>query len=160
MKKLILILFVFMSFLTFGQKTKTVKIWTKPMTREILNANYNYDVNNDLVAVNIHLMGRDSRYKQLIESFTIYYGSPSEFYTFLNEIEKFCSENEPDTSTEIFGQTVSLVKIMGMTGLFIYEKDGYAYRSFSRKAISKFKSVFEKWAKNNNIDYQNEANSI
>jgi hypothetical protein len=146
--------FICLSFLSFGQKTKTVEIWKKPFTKEILNANYAYNENDELAEVTIHMLGQDARYQQLISYITLFYGSPIEFYDFWTELEKFYNENDAGTKTEIYGQTVSLIQVMGSTGLLIFEKDGSGYRSINLKTIEKFKERFEEWAIENDIEYQ------
>ena len=137
----------------YCQKTKSILIWKKPITDQVLRAHYILNDKDSLETINIHFMAKDDRYSQLIDYITIYSGTPIEFYFFLTELEKFYKENEPETSMEIHGQYVSVQKFMGTKQLWIYEKDGNGYHIFLIAWIQKFKEKFVAWANQNKIPY-------
>lgn len=123
------------------------------MTKEVINAHYYYNEANELIKINIHFLGQDSRYSALISYITIYSGSPVEFYNFLNELDEFWKENDVGTSMTIHNHHVTYDKLMGAAGLWVSEEDGSGYRSLNAKHISKFKQKFVSWCEANNVVY-------
>jgi len=84
----------------------------------------------------------------------VYAGPPQAFKDFLTEVEKFHNENNPGTSMDIEGHRVSIIKVSGIKGIFIYEEDGNGYRSFGINGIIKFKSKFIQWANKEGIELE------
>lgn len=156
MKKLLLLFLITMSFVAYGQTDKSVTIWTNPMTKEHMIAHYFPDS-----TIIINLLGQDNRYDDfaIIANFSLFSGSPQEFYIFLTALEKFSSENVPEKNTdidmELNGQSFTLKKMLGTTQLWIWEKDGrITYHALLPTAIPKFKEKFTQWAAENNVSYQ------
>jgi hypothetical protein len=150
----ILLILSIMSVETLAQKTKTVKIWSKPLTGEVINANYHFDEDGELIGLNIHFMAKDSRYEQLIEYITVFQGAPSDFYIFLKKLEDFAKNEEPGTSMKIDGRNVSYSKLMGTKMINVYEYDSNGYTTFLPKNISTFMSKFIEWCKKNSVIYE------
>lgn len=151
MRHTLILLFALLSLSCFGQKSKSVEIWKKPMTGEIMKALYFYDDSNNVVQTYIVLYAQDSRYQAIVEFITVYSGPPQAFVDFLSEVEKFHNENDEGTSMEIDGHYVSIIEVMGIKGIFIFEEDGGGYHSFSVKGIIKFKTKFTQWANKQGI---------
>ena len=169
MRKLIMIsILTIMMWNVFSQKTKTFQIWEKTFVsteilpgfvdNEFLQAYYNYDSNNEVESVYIHFEAQDSRYFYIIESITIYYGTPKEFYSFLNEVEAFCNKEKEsllDMTIRIHGQIVTSSELMDIKKICISEKDkdGDGFHIFYLDEIVQFKEKFVQWANENNISY-------
>ena len=133
-----------------AQKTKRVEIYKNNMYKDYLDAIYYYDENNELKSISVILYGQDLRYQQLVEIATIYSGTPKELMKFLNKVETFVSENDPDISTTIDGRKVDIVKLFGIKGYYISEKESAGYRGYNLKTWGKIKNAFIKWANENN----------
>ena len=139
--KIIPVLAVFFALITaslFGQTEKTVEIYRK--SEVIMNARLSDD------GVSIHFTAYDSRYRSLIEAITIYSGEPQGCYAFLSEVELFCNQNQPGTTTTIDNRTVRLKKFFGSIEVDIYEQDnGAGYHTFKPKQISQFREKLGDW---------------
>jgi len=101
----------------------------------------------------------DSRCPTLNDFFTVFSGSPEEFYAFITDLEKFINENKDQVSTktdmsiEMIGQNVNLRKSMGTLQLLIYEKDGYAYHIIIPAWLTTLRDKFWAWAIENGVKY-------
>lgn len=153
----IICLFIFLfafSNISFGQKSKMIKVWTKPITGETIYTHYNYNDDNDLVSIDVQFIGINSKYPHLKDNVNFFYGSPQQFYSFLNQVETFIKENSSNTSTKIEGHLINVDEVMGIKGVYIYTNDNLGYRSFTLKSLAKFKSKFVDWCKKNNVPYE------
>jgi len=160
MKIFLLLILILCPSFSFAQTTKTVTINDNKLFRVSLKAVYetNETGKTDLF---ILFMAQDSRYQQLTEFIAIFTGTPLRFYSFVTEIENFYEENinqvdkDSGISKVIQGQTVSLLKVMGMGGVNIYEHSdsGNGHRTMTIKNLKKTKQDFEKWASKNNVSY-------
>ena len=148
--------FLAMASISFAQKTKTVEIWKKPITGETLQIMYIEHKDTGLIDTLVHFMAQDHQYQELTHIITLYAGTPKGFYNYLNNIEKFFKENEPNTSDYIDGHKIDIVEMVKVRGIWISEKreQGNGYHGFSPKALNKFKSKFVDWCKKNNVPYE------
>ncbi|MEG2228441.1 MAG: hypothetical protein RRY39_08110, partial [Odoribacter sp.] len=148
MKNILIIAWIMLSSsLLFAQKTKTVEIWKKPMSLETMNAIYSFDKKGDLVNIEIFLRGQNCEYMYITDFITIFRGSPIEFYGFLNQIEKFCIENEAGVSSEVMGRIVSRGKSAFTEIIKIEGQKKDVFYGCPIKWIPKFKSKFIAWCK-------------
>ena len=140
---------------SFAQKTKTVEIVKRVNYKEYIDAIYILNNENKTKAINIRFACQNYEYQHISDLITLYYGSPSGFYKFLNEIEVFYKENEPGVSQTIQGHDVEIKK-GGKASVWIYEKraDGDGYYKLSMKSLAKFKTEFVDWCKKNNVAYE------
>lgn len=153
--KIILILFlVLCSLFSLGQKTKTLEIWKKPMSGEVMNVIYSYNEEGSVVDTSIMFMGQNSKYVHITDFITIYKGSASVFYKFLNEVEKFCLENEAGISGKVMERNINRSKFGSYQMVEIEGQIRNEYYGCPMKWISKFKSKFVAWCKKNNIAYE------
>ena len=133
-----------------GQKSKREEIYKNKLFKDYMDVNYYYDNNNVVTSKQIMLYGQDLRYQQIVEVTTIYFGSPKDLMKFLNDVEKFFNENDPDVSSTIDGRRINIVKQSGIKGFYIYEKDGAGYRGYNMKTWGKIKNALIEWAEKNN----------
>jgi hypothetical protein len=54
--------------------------------------------------------------------------------------------------TAIFGQTISLYKVLGVPTMSIHEKNGRGYHDFSLNIIKQFRTALIDWCKKENIE--------
>lgn len=137
--------------LSYAQKSKCIEVYKNKMYKDYVDVNYFYDnTSNEVTSKQMMLYGKDLRYQELDELVTIYYGKPNEVYKFLTELEAFLDENEADVSNTIQNRRATIVKMMGMKGVWVYEKDGRGYRGYNLKTLNKIKESISEWATSNN----------
>lgn len=143
MKKLFIIVLFFPLILNAQSITKKNKIFSIGSGNLIANETSNYE-NGELTETNIHLMGRDTRYKHIVELVTIFYGSEDDFICLINKSIKFMEENEKGTSTTIDGMSISIENYVGMTVCYLHPKDesGFCISNLNqlKKALKKYNS--------------------
>ena len=135
---------------SFAQKSKKVEIYKNKLFKDYLDIHYYYNENNEITDKMVILYGQDTRYQHIIELANVYNGSPIGFMKFMNDVEQFFNENEPDVSTSINGRRMHIVKQFGIKGFWLYEKDKNGYRAYNLKTWNKIKKAFVAWAKKNN----------
>jgi hypothetical protein len=147
--------FTFVFFITsfsYAQKSKRVEVYKNKMYKDYVDVNYYYDnASNEVTSEQMVLYGRDLRNQDIDELVTIFYGRPGEVYKFLTELEAFLDENEADVSNTIEGRRATIVKMMGMKGVWVYEKDGRGYRGYNLKTLKKIKESIGEWATSNDV---------
>lgn len=150
------VLLISVLLLAFGQvaeaqKSKREEVYKNKLFKDYLDVYYYYDNDNKVTSTQFVLYGQDLRFQQLVELATIYRGSPKSLMAFMNEVEKFFNENDPEFSTVIEGRTVQVVKQSGIKGFYIFEKgeDGSGFRGYNMKTWGKIKDALVDWAKKN-----------
>lgn len=152
MKKIIPLLFLLIAINAQSQEiTKKVKIY-KSISAEYIDA---HEVYNDGMLTDIYItfMGQNHKYQRITDIISLYSGSPKGFYIYINNIKEFLNTNDVDTSATINGQYVSISKMMGKKIINVYTSDTLGYRVMTVKSLDKILKKFEKWAKDNNIEY-------
>ena len=154
MRIILIVCLVFCSFSSFSQKTKTVEILKRLSYSEYIDAIYIYNSENQVDKVEIRLACQNSKYLHVSDLINIYYGTPINFYKFLNELEVFFKENEPGVTDYVQNHKISVKEFSGRKGLWVYEKKGDGFHGLTMKDIGKFKSKFTDWCKKNNVAYE------
>jgi hypothetical protein len=137
--------------LCYAQKSKRVEVYKNNTYKDYVSINYFFDnKSNEVTSKLMTRYGKDLRYQGGEALVTIFYGKPSEVYKFLTELETFLDENGADFSDTIQDRFATVVKIMGMKGIWVNEKDGKGYRGYNLKTLNKIKEAISEWAKANN----------
>lgn len=139
---------------SYAQKTKKEQVYNNNLFKDYLDVIHHYDENDNVISKQMLLYGQDLRYQHITELVSVYSGSPQELMNYMNAVEKFVNENEPDVSTTLEGYRITVVKQMGRKGFSLYEKDGLGYRSYNMKSWGKIKKALVKWAKKNNEEIE------
>ncbi len=146
------LLFVVSISTILAQNQKSEEILKRPFEKEILKANFTYSDSNRIKSINIYLYTEILAAHQSKKYITLFYGSPAEFYSFLNQVDNFITENLPDASTELYGQKVLLTDYGMPKSARIYGKDTTIYsKIYSKEDISHIRKVFVNWASNQGI---------
>ena len=151
--KTVIIILLFLTSIKSLAQNKSVELFQRSSANEVLEAIFLPDS-----TINIQMTGRDYADDNGTKSMTIFSGTPKEYYTFICELEKFVTENEPESHVQIVdqidGMSVSLEKFLGAVILVIYEKGGHSFHRLPVAWIPKFKEKFTEWANNINIPFQ------
>lgn len=150
MKKLLLFLLILQSISLFSQiKTKKVEIFSST-AGEILNAQITIEPEKENIT-EIHFLGRDHQYQQINEYLTFFYGSPKDFYTYLNKLKDAFNE-DVDITITINNCLVTTQKTMGKKLLSITPINKSGYRLFNLKTVEKIIDKYEVWALENKVE--------
>jgi len=148
-----IIIFLFLTCINCFAQDNSIEICQRSAGNELLEATFLSDS-----TINIKMTGRDNADETGTRNMTFFSGTPKEYYTFICELEKFTTENEPDPHTKIvdkiYGMSVSLEKSLGAVILLIYDQSGRGFHHLPLAWIPKFKEKFTEWATNNNIPFQ------
>lgn len=144
MKKLIiLIILCVTSILSFGQ-TKTKKIPVADNNSLIINGYVNFDETNTPQDTVYMFMGRDVRYKSIVELIILKEGGIEDIKELLNKcMEAF---NEDDGTSLNYGEsTIYVSKLMGVKNVSLYGvgKDSRGYCYLSKNWITKLLGKIE-----------------
>lgn len=141
---------VFLLLLTFSvsllaQKTRSEVIYHNPLEHKNLIANFDYNKEDQLIAVNIQLCKNVLVTDYIRKQYVLYSGNIFDFYSFLDEIEKFSDENVPITAVNIQGHSVTM-PYYGRKTLQISENEGGFTESFRPKEITLYREKVLAWA--------------
>lgn len=156
MKKLILLIAVLLvsALSVCGQITKTESLFDKKWGK--LSVIKIYDDNDVLNRYLFVLMFRDLQYEYIDDYFTPISGDAPTFYETLSAIIEFSEkyDREKGVQKRIDGILVSRDEIMGMFGTYINNPEGNGYTMIRTKDLIKFRDLFLKYVKNNNISLE------
>jgi hypothetical protein len=147
-----LIIYLIVCYSSFGQKTKTEKIWSASFGVSGMNAVFSIDDQGKQSLEKVWFYGRDSRFTQLVEYVDLFDGSPSDLILWLKQIIAFGRKEEPGTSLKIDGGTVSISKNIGGRYINIFPANEAGYHS---TYIGKLESALDglnEWVLRNKIN--------
>lgn len=151
MKKIFIIICL-TSFTVFAQiKTKKIEILSTS-AGEIVNAQITIEEGKQNLT-SIQFLGRDHQYQQITEYLGLFYGSPKDFYIFMNKLKDAFNE-ETDVTQTIDECSVTTKKMMGKKVITISPQKKSGYRLFNLKTIEKIIDKFQVWAVENKVDYK------
>ncbi len=141
MNKLIIFLFL-IPLVAQAQNTKTETIFSAGNCRVSCTETF---TNDSLVSAYVSCEAKDDRLSTLKNYFTIVYDSPQNLYSFLTDLEKFCSDNS-STSSELNKHKVEIDKSTGSRMVKVYDERGMIFHRFPPSLIPKLKASLSEWA--------------
>lgn len=151
MKKLITVIFLFVSFFANAQKVKHVDVFVSKETIISYMVRYNGESPHDTT---YYFTAKDNRYESLYELITIQRASSiQEIYDYLKKAKEMCIKEDDGVSDEVQGSTISVAKIGSTKYVFMYgiDNDSSGYSLKTAGSLTIIMDAIKKYCINNKI---------